>query len=96
MFVTIRKYPGCKDAKEVNRVAQAELLPVLRTAPGFRSYVVIDSGNQSVTSISVFDSKEAADNANQRAREIVRKSISKLLPNPPDITMGEVLTDAKK
>jgi hypothetical protein len=96
MFVTIRKYPVCKDAKEVNRIAQAEVLPVLRAAPGFRSYVFIDSGDHTVTSISVFDSKEAADNASQRVREMVKKSISKLLPKPPDVTMGEVLTDAKK
>jgi hypothetical protein len=95
MFTTIRKYTGCTDVKEVNRLAQAEVLPVLRKVPGFRSYVVIDSGNHTIVSISTFDSKASVEIANQRAREVVQKSIAKFLPNPPEITMGEVLAEAK-
>jgi hypothetical protein len=33
--------------------------------------------------------------ANQRARDVVQKSIAKFLPNPPEIAMGEVLAEAK-
>jgi hypothetical protein len=94
MFVRIRKYTGCTDAKEVNRLAQAEVLPVLRKVPGFRSYVVI-AGNHTMVSISTFDSKASVETANQRAREVVQKSIAKFLPNPPEITMGELLAEAK-
>jgi len=96
MYMTIRKYQGCLDAKEVNRVATAELLPVLRKIAGFRSYQIVDSGNGTATSISVFDSAAAAENANQQARAVVQASAMKaLLPNPPEITMGEVLSEAK-
>jgi len=96
MYVTIRKYPGCKNAKEVNRVALAELLPVLRTITGFRSYVIVDTGNDTIVSIGMFDSKEAAENANQQARGVVlRTAMKDLLPNPPEITVGEVLGEAK-
>ncbi len=96
MYVTIRKYPGCKDVKEVNRVAMAELLPVLRTVPGFRSYTIVNTGNGSIASIGVFDSLASADAANQRAREVVaRTSMATLLPNPPEITVGDVLGDAR-
>jgi hypothetical protein len=96
MYVTIRKYPGCKGVKEVNRVAMAELLPVLRTIAGFRSYVIVDTGNDSITSIGTFDSKESADNANQQARAVVQRTAMKdLLPNPPEIIVGEVLGEAK-
>jgi hypothetical protein len=96
MYVTIRKYPGCKDVKEANRVAMAELLPVLRTIAGFRSYVIVDTGNDTITSIGTFDSKESADNANQQARAVVQRTAMKdLLPNPPEIIVGQVLGDAK-
>ena len=97
MFVTIRKYTGCTDVKEVNRIAHAELLPVLRKVPGFRSYVTVDSGNHTLVSIGIFDSKPSAEAANQRAREIVQKNPAymKLLPNPPELTVGEVLGEAK-
>lgn len=96
MYLTMRKYPGCKDVKEVNRVAMAELLPVLREVPGFRSYTIVDTGNGSIASIGVFDSQAAAETANTRAREVVqRTSMNSLLPNPPEITVGEVLGDAR-
>ncbi len=95
MYATIRKYPGCKDVKEVNRVAMAELLPVLRQVAGFHSYVIVDTGNGSIASIGMFDTQAAADAANQRAREVVgRTSMKTLLPNAPEITVGEVLGEA--
>jgi hypothetical protein len=96
MYGTIRKYAGCGDLKEVNRVALAELLPVLRTIPGFRSYVIVDTGNGTGASIGMFDNKAAAENANQQARAVVQRTALKiLLPNPPEITVGEVLGEAK-
>jgi len=96
MYVTIRKYPGCKDTKEVNRVALAELLPVLRTLAGFHSYVIVDTGNDTVASIGMFDNKQSAENANQQARAVVQRTAMKdLLPNPPEIIVGEVLGEAK-
>jgi hypothetical protein len=96
MYMTIRKYQGCKDAKEINRVALAELLPVLRTIAGFRSYEIVDTGKETVASIGIFDSKEAAENANRQARAVVQRTALKdLLPNAPEITVGEVLGKAK-
>lgn len=96
MHVTIRKYPGCTNVKEVDRIAVAELLPMLRTVPGFRSYTIADTGNGSVTSIGVFDSAASAEAANARAREVVaRTGMAALLPNPPEITIGEILSDSR-
>jgi hypothetical protein len=96
MYVTIRKYSGCGDMKEVNRVALAELLPVLRTIAGFRSYVIVDTGKGTGASIGMFDNKEPAENANQQARGVVQRTALKdLLPNPPETTVGEVLGEAK-
>jgi len=69
---------------------------VLKQVAGFRSYLIVDSGNGTITSIGMFDTKGSADAANICAREVVQKSgMAALLPNPPDITVGEVLSDAK-
>jgi hypothetical protein len=96
MHVTIRKYPDCRNAKEVNRIAVAELLPVLRAVPGFRSYTIVDTGPGSILSIGVFDSEESAEAANARAREVVaRTGMASLLPSPPEITIGELMSDAR-
>ena len=95
MYVTIRKYAGCGDMREINRVAMAELLPVLRTIAGFRSYVIVDTGNGTGASIGMFDNKTAAENANQQARVVVmRTALKDLLPSPPETIVGEVLGEA--
>ena len=96
MHVTIRKYAGCKNVAEANRIAMAELLPVLRKVAGFGSYIIIDSGNGTITSIGSFATEEATENANQQARAVVQKSgMRDLLPNPPEIITGEIIGDAK-
>lgn len=93
MHVTIRKYSGCTDVAEVNRVAVAELAPALQRLPGYRSYATVDSGGGSVTSIGVFDSAAQAAAANATAREVVQRTgLSAYLPNPPEIIMGEILS----
>ena len=95
VFVTIRKYTGCRDQGEVARVTTAELLPVLRKVPGFRSFVGVDIGEGSIISIGVFDSKEAAELANERARAVVGKSLAPLLPNAPEVMVGEIFADSR-
>ena len=96
MHITIRKYAGCGDMKEVNRIAMAELAPVLRKVAGFHSYVVVDMGNGVGASIGIFANKAAAEAGNQRAREVVGKTkLHELLPNPPEIIMGEVLSETR-
>jgi hypothetical protein len=56
----------------------------------------VDVGNGTVASIGIFDSKEAAENANQQARAVVQRTALKdLLPSAPEITVGEVLGQAK-
>ena len=92
MFVTIRKYKGCTDVEELNKVVKIELVPAIEKVEGFHSYAAVDCGGQTVASIGMFDSKEAAERANSVARQIVQQSMSKLLPNPPEITVGYVVT----
>ena len=95
MFVTIRKYAGCRDQNEIARVTAAELLPVLQQVPGFQSFVGVDIGGHSIISIGIFESKEAAKVANERARDVVAKFLSPLLPNQPETIVGEVFAQSK-
>ena len=96
MFVSIRKYAGCKDVQELNRRVVAVLVPVLRASPGYQSYAVVDLGNNAVASISMFDTREQAESATLQARELVQKHLSDLVPNAPEVTIGEVLSESRK
>lgn len=91
MFVTIRKYSGCTDVVELMRVVRRDLIPALEKIKGFHSYTAVKCGDHSIVSISMFETEEAAAASNVAAREAVKAGMGKLLPNPPEITVGHVL-----
>ena len=45
-------------------------------------------------SVSTVENRAAAAVANDRAREWVAANMADLLPDPPEVTMGEILVDA--
>jgi len=96
MFISLRKYDGCRDAAEVNRRVLDRLMPKLRRYDGFQSYTIVDLGNHSAMSISVFDTKAQAESANMQVRALVREALHDLLPFPPEIMMGEILSETRK
>jgi hypothetical protein len=69
---------------------QEAFLPVVSDIPGFVAYYWVDAGGGVMLSVSVFESKEGADESNRRAAVVVREKLATYLPNPPQITAGEV------
>ena len=94
MFVVIRKYAAGARAGEVARRVGEGLVPVLRRLPGFRAYYCFVGEDGRPVSVSIVESRAAAVVANERAREWVAANMADLLPNPPEVTMGEMLVDA--
>jgi hypothetical protein len=60
--------------------------------PGFVSYYDVDARDRVMVSISVFEHEEAEEESTFRAGDFVAKDLEPLLPNPPQVTAGEVLT----
>jgi hypothetical protein len=98
MFISVRKYHNVTSVEEVKRRVEREFLPQLRQNPGFGGYYLIDcaspeSGNI-VTSISLFDSWDAALASNDAAKAFVKKRLADLLPEPAQAVGGEVIVQA--
>ena len=70
----------------IHRSAWKENSP--KFAPG-NNYMV-DAGDGVIVSTSVFEHKDAEEQSNFRAGEFVSEHLAPLLPNPPQITAGEV------
>jgi hypothetical protein len=96
MFISIRKYDGTGNVNEIDSLAKSDLIPVLKSQPGFISYSILDLGSEAVASISIFETREQADGANASARNMVQKVFKELLPTPPTIIMGEVVSHTGK
>ena len=60
--------------------------------PGFVAYYLVDAGDGVMVSTSVFAHKEAEGQANWRAGEFVAEHLAPLMPNPPQVTAGEVVS----
>ncbi len=92
MYSSIRRYkvnPGAvsETALRVNE----GFLPIISEAPGFVSYYVLDVGNDTVASVSVFQDQAGAEESNRMATGWVKQNIASLFAGPPEITSGEVV-----
>ena len=66
-------------------------MPIISEMPGFVAYYFVDAGDSVMVSTSVFEHKAAEEESNWKAGEFVAQHLAPLLPNPPQITTGEVV-----
>jgi hypothetical protein len=69
------------------------LVPILKGLPGYRAYYVFVGEDGRPVSVSVVAGRANAVLANRRVRDWVAEHMADLLPEPPEIAMGEVLVD---
>jgi hypothetical protein len=91
MYVTVRRYEGVTDPSEVGRQVQEGFIPIISEMPGFVAYYFVDAGDGVMVSTSVFEHKDAEEQSNWRAGQFVAQHLAPLLPNPPQITAGELV-----
>jgi hypothetical protein len=92
MYIAVRRYEGVTDPSEAGRITREGFVPIIRDIPGFVAYYDVDAGDGVMVSISVFEHKEAEEESTFKAGEFVAKDLEPFLPNPPQLTGGEVLT----
>ncbi len=91
MYAVIRRWKLASGASdEVISEVKEGWLPALSAAPGFVSYFILKEGEDTVTTISVFETRAQAEASNWLAADYRNKRMSRLAPNPPEVMMGEV------
>jgi hypothetical protein len=94
MYAAVRRYEGVTDPAEVSRLVEEGYVPLVRQVPGFVAYYWVDAGNSVCLSTSVFQDQAGAEESTLRASNFVRDNLASLLPNPPQITAGNVPVSA--
>ena len=92
MYVAVRRYEGVTDPQKAGKVGQEGFVPLISEMPGFVAHYFVDAGDGVMVATSVFEHKEAEEESTFRAGDFVAKDLEPLLPNPPQVTAGEVLT----
>ena len=91
MYVAIRQY-GLLTNEPVENVflgIREGFIPIIKNAPGFLAYYVLNSGGGTLTSISIFEHRAGAEKSNQMAEDWIGKNPN-TLPTSPEIIVGEV------
>jgi hypothetical protein len=90
MYIAVRRYEGVKDPQKVRQVVEEGFVPILSEMPGYMAFSWVDAGDGVVLSTSVFEHKAAEEQSTIRARYFLEKYLAPLMPNPPQITAGDV------
>ena len=91
MYATVRRYEGVTNPGEAAKRVNEGFVPLISQIPGFVAYYWVDAGGGVMISTSVFQDQASAEESNRRAADYVRQNLVSLLPNPPQITDGEVV-----
>ena len=91
MYAVVRRFEGVTDTQEVARIVKEGFVPIISEMPGFVAYYWVDAGDGVIVSTSVFEHKDAEEQSTFRAGEFVAEHLAPLLPNPPQVTAGEVV-----
>jgi hypothetical protein len=99
MHATIRRFEGVDVTRidELTSKVNETLVPQLRDIPGFAGYDLIDAGNGVVSSFSLFETRDQADeSSNLVANWIASENLGAAIPNPPTITSGKVIAHSER
>lgn len=94
MFLSIRKYSGATSRDEAIKRVEEGLVPQIKESPGFIAYYAVDFEDGDLGSVGVYETKQNADNATEKAMIWLKTNLADLLPNEPTVFRGEVLIHA--
>jgi heme-degrading monooxygenase HmoA len=75
MHARMARYTFSGDARELVQRAEAGMLPVFESQPGFRAYSLVETDGE-IFSFSAWDSAEQAEAASAAAREWIAENMA--------------------
>lgn len=91
MVITIRSRTMSSDCVDsIMFKLNQGFVPIIKKLKGYVSYYVIDSGNNVVTAISVFEDEATSQASNRIAEAWVKDNLGPMVPGSADIISGPV------
>ena len=92
MYASIRRYTmGAGSIDDAMHIVDENLAEQLPQEPGFVAYQVLDTGNDTICSITVFSDEAGVERSNELAAEFVRDKLGDFDINRTEIFGGEVM-----
>ena len=77
-------------AEEVLKKANEGAVPLITSQPGFKSYYLVLGDDGSITTVSIFADKAAAEACNAKMLDWIKQNIGPHLDGPPKAMEGRV------
>ena len=91
MHLTIRKYRKVEgDRKQIVEIVNREFVPLLSRIDGFNDFYAFFADDGTLMSVSVFRDARGAEESVRTAARWVEQTLSKILPEKPEVISGEV------
>jgi len=93
MYATVRRYEGVTNPREAGKRVNESFVPLISKLPGFVAYYWVDAGGGVMISASIFQDQASEEESNKKAAAWIRENnMAAMMPNPPRITAGEVVS----
>lgn len=81
--------PALSDEELVHRI-DTELVPMFNRIPGFIAYYVVDTGERTLTTVSVFETRAGVEESTRTVRDWIERNREAVGSIALDVAQGEV------
>ena len=92
-YMSVRRYTTSGPINVIVRIVTEGFVPIISDAPGFIAFYVVDGGDGSLASVSIFTDQAGADASNQMAAGYIAEHLAKRL-TLQDVVAGSVVVEA--
>ncbi len=68
-----------------------EFVPILKSVDGFDAYRILNTGQNELATISVFETAAGAEESVEKAAQWIAENMADLVSGPPTVIAGEVI-----
>ena len=91
MYASIRRYEGAGRIDQVIELVDQGFLPIIRQVPGFVAYYAMDVRYGAAVTVSIFENRAGAVEADRLADRWVKENLSSVFPKSFEVTSGEIV-----
>lgn len=92
MFAVIRRYNTHENSgQKIEQRVRDGFVPLISKLPGFISYDVMRSADGTMIAVSIFESRQVAEDSNRLASDWVHENLASLIRTAPVILSGDVI-----
>jgi len=93
VYLTAKRYEGVIDLEQVGQRVSEGLDRMMRELPGFVSFYCVEADDNVLMTTSVFETQRGAEESDRREAVWASENLGFLVPDPPQITAGEVVAN---